>query len=219
MTQPQIKSKGARNWRWRQGSPSCCGAQGFTLVEVLIVLLILSVLAAVVITSITGAFARGAEQAYATDRDTIQSAVLLFYYDGHASDTNPPGDAWDSSADNLVFGHYYPASTGLSPDKTIDAILADANAIGSGYIFPTEAIWMGLLYNSPSATSTHDNYGAAPLINEMGPYLNEVPKSASRNNYATANGSYTWIIARAGVVYGAYWDGSDWDVGFSGSYP
>ena len=123
MTQTRIKSEEDKNWRWRPGSPRRCGAQGFTLVELLIVLAILAVLAAVAMTSIAFAFERGAEQAYATDRDTVQSTVSLFYYDGHACDTTPPGDAWDSSK-NPVFGHYYPTSTGTPPDKTIDEILS-----------------------------------------------------------------------------------------------
>ena len=192
--------------------------RGFTLVELLMVLAILAVLAAVTLTSIAGAFERGGEKAFATDQKTMQSMVILFYYDGHACDTTPAGDSWDSTEDP-VYGHYFPTSTGVAPDKTIVGILADANAAGSAYTFPTEAVWMGLLCNSPSATSTHDKDGASPLLGEKGPYMNEVPESASSNNHSTTSGSYTWVIAKNGIVYGVYWDGSAWREGFSGSYP
>ena len=177
-----------------------------------------AVLAAVVISSITGVFGRGGEQAYAAERKAIHLAVVLFFYDGHASDTSPVGDAWDSSK-NPIAGHYHPTSTGSRPGKSIDEILAIASAVGKTYNFPTEAIWMGLLHNLPSPTSAHDKDGAAPLIGEGGPYLYELPKSASSNNYSTATGSYTWVIAKDGVVYGVYWDGSAWQEGYSGTYP
>jgi hypothetical protein len=143
--------------------------------------------------------------------------VNLFYFDGHACDTDPPNGAWDSSK-SPIGGHYYPTNTRASPDKSIVQILVDANAVGSTYTFPTEAIWMGLLYNSPSATSRHDKNGAAPLAGEMGPYLNEVPESASTNNYSTSTGAYTWVIAKGGAIYGVHWYGSNWREGFNGSY-
>ena len=214
MTQPGTGLD--RKGRWQPESGR--GAGGFTLVEVLIVLAILGMLAVVVIAGVSGIFGRGGDQAYATDHGTIQSAVLLFYFDSHACDTNPPSDAWDSS-EGAVSGHYYPTGTGMASDKSIDEILADASAVGETYSFPTEAIWMGLLCSSPSATSTHDIGSATPLLGEVGPYLSEVPASASGNNYPGASGSYTWVIARAGVVYGVYWDGSAWRAGSSGSYP
>ncbi len=200
-----------------KGKSSRCEG-GFTLVELLVVLAILGMLAGVVVTSISGMFRHGGDQAYATDRGTVQSAVLLFYFDGHACDTNPPGDAWDSTKDP-VFGHYYPTSTGMLTGKDIEEIIEDANAAGSAYTFPAEAIWMGLLCNAPSPASIHDPGGAAPLPGESGSYLIEVPVSASSNNYTGATGTYTWVIDRAAVVYGVYWDGSAWQAGSSGSYP
>jgi len=78
---------------------------------------------------------------------------------------------------------------------------------------------MGLLYNSPAAISTHDKDSAAPLLSEMGPYINKVPESASSNNYSASSGAYTWVIDYYGVVYGVYWDGLSWQHGFSGTYP
>jgi prepilin-type N-terminal cleavage/methylation domain-containing protein len=218
MARPGIELKKSRNRPQLAGERNHGGKQGFTLVELLVVLAILAVLAAVAVTSIAGAFQRGGEQAYYADRQTLQSAVHLFLYDGHVCDTEPPGDSWDSTQ-SPVFGHYYPTSTGKAPSKIIYEILEDANAVGSVYTFPTEAIWMGLLYNSPAAVSTHDRDGAAPLLGEMGPYINKVPESASSNNYSASSGAYTWVIDYYGIAYGVYWDGSSWQQGFSGTYP
>jgi prepilin-type N-terminal cleavage/methylation domain-containing protein len=218
MAYPLIELRESRNRRRFTGKLGRHRELGFTLVELLVVLAILAVLAAVAVTSIAGVFQRGSEQAYYADRQTLQSVVHLFLYDGHVCDTEPPGDSWDSTQ-SPVFGHYYPTSTGKAPNKSIYQILGDANAVGSAYTFPTEALWMGLLYNSPSPVSTHDRDGAAPLLGEMGPYINDLPESASSNNYSTSRGSYTWVIDYYGIVYGLYWDGSSWQQGFSGTYP
>ena len=76
------------------------GEKGFTLVELLIVLAILAVLAAVVIPNVMGLMGRGAEDAFSTDKKTIQTGVAAFYFDVHEKGT----------AD----GHYYPTSDGLA---------------------------------------------------------------------------------------------------------
>jgi prepilin-type N-terminal cleavage/methylation domain-containing protein len=202
-------------------SPPATGHRGFTLVELLIVLAVLAVLAAVVIPNITGVYSRGGEQAWATDQKTLQMAVSTFHFDEHACDTSPASDTWDSTKDPIP-GHYFPTASADSSPFTVEEIITEANTTGAIYDFADEAIWMGLLFNSPADTSSHDKDHANPLTGEMGPYLNDSPPpSASNHNYSSATGSYTWVIARDAKVYGLWWDNSSstWRSDYRGVYP
>ena len=210
--------------------------KGFTLVELLIVLAILAVLAAVVIPNVTGMFGRGAQQAWETDVKTIQTATATYYFDIH--DLDP----WIT--DENKDGHWYPLAAGdqvltLNVNLTAPAIIKKQTVypVTSAGAFVTDeaatsitaaAIWMGLMVNTPGMTGTLETPGqSSVLLTEKGPYLNELPKSASSNNItpSTPAGSYTWVIGQDGKVYGITFITPDsggaegWYAGFNGTYP
>jgi len=81
------------------------GEKGFTLVELLIILTILAMLAAIVTPALNGTFTRGSEVALKTDTRTIQSAVQAFYTDVHRG---PSNNAWGEGRT----GHYFPTDNG-----------------------------------------------------------------------------------------------------------
>ncbi len=113
------------------------GEKGFTLVELLIVLAILAVLAAVVIPNVTGMFGRGAEQAYDTDLETIQMSASTFYFDIH---NGPDVTGW--TVGDGTDAHLYPTSDGAAGTQTATTF---ASGLGTGVIGDLEGvIWMGL---------------------------------------------------------------------------
>jgi prepilin-type N-terminal cleavage/methylation domain-containing protein len=222
------------------------GERGFTLVELLIVLAILAVLAAVVIPNVTGMFGRGAEQAYDTDLETIQMACATFFFDIHAG-YDGTSHRWADTTD-ATGGHRYPTYEGQASDLylsttavtlddkyTVYAVLeAEDDTAAEDDDIQQASIWVGLLVNTPTAgdaTGSTDRDGAAVLTGEKGPYLNETPDSAmagdSYNGPPSAEGgSYCWIVGRDGKVYGVSYVDTDadgtadaWCHGFNGTYP
>ncbi len=85
--------------------------EGFTFVELVIVLSILAVLAGVVVLSMTMYIGRGHTEACNTDQNLIQSAVASYYYandgDWPTEDGNKPGDLFygDPATGPLVEGY------------------------------------------------------------------------------------------------------------------
>ena len=56
------------------------GEKGFTLVELLIIIAILAIVAAVVIPNVTGMFGRGSEEALKTETDVIQTVGIFLLF-------------------------------------------------------------------------------------------------------------------------------------------
>src|SRR4030042_6219729 len=109
------------------------GEKGFPLVELLIVVDILGILAAVVIPNVVGLMGRGGKQAFETDSKTVQLAAATFYSDTQkgwydAGEDDPTGPStynpalfnadniWGGNSSPIVgspeglAGHYYPTA-------------------------------------------------------------------------------------------------------------
>lgn len=211
---------------------------GFTLVEMLLVLMILGLLAAVVSVSVAGLIGKGEEEGYDVDERTIQTAVSTFYSDVHGY--NASGGGWnEAGGSNSV--HNFPTRNGRASnlyrgdEVTVNGrIVHEVWGPGDTPAIETEvidaAIWIGLMVKEPGSgigiapvADNRDN--SAPLDNEDGPYLQEVPESCSLYNSGSGRGTYTWIVGSYGRTWGVFpydnnGDGTDeWYIGYSGVYP
>ena len=219
---------------------------GFTLVELLLVVLILGMLAAIVVVNVAGLVGRGERETYESDEKTIQTAVSAFYADIHAYSSN---GGWNEQG-NYTSVHNYPTESGtyyyidgadefsvyLGREDTVNGynlrVVMRQDKDGSP---PTDAtttdvaaaaIWMSLLTNGPGegdetglGTDVVPGDANSPQQGEQGPYLNPLPKSCSWDNSSRASGSFTWIVAEYGRVYGVFESGGVWYAGFGGRYP
>ncbi|MBI4311695.1 MAG: prepilin-type N-terminal cleavage/methylation domain-containing protein [Chloroflexi bacterium] len=225
---------------------SAWSRRGFTLIEVLIVLAVLGLLAAVVVPNVLGFVTRGGARALESDKSAISLAVNAFKADSHAGIST---GQWGKG----TMGNWYPTSTGSNTAVELSTTTFDPaypsnprvmkykkgpgdNGDALDADITSSVVWMGLLKQEPFGTagamySENAFSGAAhPMDEEQGQYLSDLPDSAAEANTDTdgtptngnglTSGSYVWIVLDTGDVSPAYKaDDGKWYAGSNGSYP
>jgi len=166
------------------------GEKGFTLIEIIIVLAVLGVLAAIIVPNVSGFLGRGKERSWDADRNQLQAAVDSYRTDIGQRSGNP----WPTIGG--VIGT--PADSGNSTANTSDLDYTDVGDVDS-------IVETGEDLNSfiDIGALADDNYLKSA----------KVVKSADRrfNNTATntVSGSYGWYINADGIVDAIYWVDAD----------
>jgi len=83
---------------------------GFTLIEILVVLAVLGIMAAVVVPNMTGFLGRGKDRAYETDRRVLQASVDAYYTDTLARPGTPKYPTGNGSGGSAGTNTYINAS-------------------------------------------------------------------------------------------------------------
>lgn len=200
-------------------------------------LFIMGVLAAVVVVNVVGLSGRGEAESYATDEQTIQYAVSIFYADTHAYSSSTGG--WNETG-NYTSVHNYPTEGGnastlylgnetVMGKYTVNVVMDSINdQPATADAIKTAAIWMGLLVNGPGQCDvTGKGQGPdeapgdnnSPLAGEHGPYLNPLPRSCSQRNSSSGTGTITWVVGEYNRIYGVFEQGGVWYAGYGGRYP
>ncbi len=158
------------------------GEKGFTLIEIIIVLSVLAILAAVIVPNVSGYLGRAKERGWAADRDILQSAV-----DSYRTDISKrSGNRWptqgQTSENRTVTVLGVPAlSASTTAPYTVNVTAGQATSKG--------IIDIGVLVTEKYLKST------------------DAVKSANRDVHTGAtnlSGSYIWYIDTNGVVHSVY---------------
>ena len=212
---------------------------GLTLIEVIVVIAILGLLAAVLFPTVTGILGSGEESKLASDLEAVNTATAEFTLDKHAGPDS--SKKWGQEDEE----RFYPTEDGevgdleLNPDEEdaghpgnlrIDEYDegAGTNGAANDSQIDDSLVWMGLLVNEPDDDSSNDQKkpgSARPQGGEGGEYLFEFPPTAHEDNTERdsgdpfTDGSYHYVVLHNGLVAGAYKSGTDWYAGYNNVYP
>ena len=164
------------------------GSKAFTLIEIIIVLAVLGVLAAVVVQNVAGFITRGKDRGFGTDRRLIQSAVDSWRTDVGSRSGNP----WPTLTGNKgVFANCLEDGVEVN-GIDVGVIDADCHIIKVTSLFP--------IYLKDAAAIKSFAYSASTTTGAT-----NVPV-----------GSYVWYVDASGLVQARRWtpsSGADTTVG------
>ncbi|MBI2919035.1 MAG: prepilin-type N-terminal cleavage/methylation domain-containing protein [Chloroflexi bacterium] len=162
------------------------GDKGFTLVEIMIVLAVLAVLAAVVIPNVAGFLGRGKERAFSRDRDILQAAVDAWRTDVGSRSGNPWPTIGSSGAGAIA----------ACTDVATDGI--DVNDVAAGCSIIKVSNLATTYLKATDAVKSFAYTGTAPTPTTIG--ATNSPK-----------GSYIWYIDASGLVQARRWTDTNTD--------
>lgn len=204
--------------------------RGLTLIEVIVVVAILGILAAVLIPSVSGLIGEGENAAYDADVVAMNLAVTEFKLERHQG---PLAGEWGAAPGGKR--RLYPTIDGevgdIELDLTTDATdggnpplmkYVDGSSVGAvagATNVADSLVWVGLLVNEPNDLNTpaeqQTTGDAAPLDDERGEFIPKFPESAHADNTAldptgsATDGDYWFVVLHNGTVAAVYLNATD----------
>jgi prepilin-type N-terminal cleavage/methylation domain-containing protein len=214
--------------------------RGFTLIEIVVVLAILGILAALLVPRFADVFSKGDQTAFDTDVAAVEKAVQQFKVARHDA---PGGSSeWGAGSNNK---RIYPTEDGEVGDIELDLANTDTNgnyrivqwtdgvantgAVAASTNVIDSLVWIGLLVNEPNDNGTSAQQQttghASPQDDEEGEFLTSFPDSAAVENTtfdpsgSATTGSYWYVLLHNGEVAPAYENAGTYYAGYNQAYP